>query len=232
MKIPFTGEPGSWVMFAIAYVTGIAKSDSLNIVHLMVLLSLSLFLMAKSPVATFLRRRDRTVLPYVIIYLGAGIVGCVYSIVVQPSLSFLYATGVPLIILYFVLAGKGFSVLSEAAGMAMMGLSATIAASIGGEISSKLHLFWLFFLFYFASSFRVRFTIARYRVMSGLYSGFLVLIGAATAYMGIWTFLVFIPLVEDIFSALTARREEFRTLGIIETVKSVIFAGLIIAIVR
>lgn len=228
MRIPFTNEPGSWVMFAIAFAVGTAKADRVDIFHLVIFISLSLFLAAKAPVGAVLKKKDKAVLPYVGAYIVIGLAGCLYSVVKQPSLAILYGAGLPLIVLYFLLNKKGFPVLSEASGMAMMGLAASIAASIHGESPPKLYLWAMFFLFYLASSFRVRFTIRKFRILSGIYSGILVSLGVLIAVQGRLLFLSFLPLIEDIYSSISGRKEDFKRLGIIESVKSLIFGLLIV----
>lgn len=228
MNIPCTKEHGAWVMFAIAFVTGMVKAGSMEALSLIVFVSMALFLMAKAPVATFFRRGDRSVLPFVALYLALGSAGCLYSIVKKPDLIFLYGAGIVLVILYFLFGRKSLPVLSEASAMATMGLVASIAASIGSEIVSHLYLWFMFFLFYLASSFRVRLTMKKYRVIGGAYSCLMVLLSGVMAFKGELMFLAFLPLMEDFYAALRGGREEFKRIGIIETVKSVIFALAVI----
>lgn len=230
MKIPFTKEPGSWVMFGIAFVTGAAKANEISCMTFVILVSLSLLLMAKAPLSILLKRRDRDIVLPLTGYILIGSAGCLYSIIKQPQLIALYAAGAILVSLYFTLGRKDFPVLSEASGMAIMGLAAAIAASAGNDISSKLYLWPVFFLFYLASSFRVRFAMMRYRIISGIYSGILIVASGIMAYAGRLVFLSFLPLAEDIYSAITGRKEDFKRLGIIETIKSVIFGLILISI--
>lgn len=230
MKIALTKEPGTWIMFAIAFITGAAKAGRVDSVTIVVFVSLSLFLMAKAPIASFLRNKDKSIIPTIILYIVAGSSGSLYSILKQPALILLYGCAIILIIAFFLFGRKGSPLLSEASGMAIMGLVACIAASLGGEISANLYLWLMFFVFYFASSLRVRFTIKKYRILSGIYSGLILLLSAFMVYMGRWIFLSFIPLVEDSYSALTGKREDFKRLGIKETIKAIVFALLVIII--
>lgn len=215
-------------MFAIAFITGVVKAGRIDSATLIVFVSLSLFLMSKAPVAGFLRNKEKSLLPSIFFYIIAGSAGSLYSILKQPSLILLYVSAVIFIIPYFLFARKGSPVLSEASGMAIMGLVACIAASIGSEIPPNLYLWPMFFFFYFASSLRVRFTIKKYRVISGLYSGIVLLASAIMVYMGRMIFISYLPLIEDIYAALTGKKDDFKRLGIIETIKSIAFAILIL----
>lgn len=228
LKLTYTKEPGTWVMFVIAFITGAAKAGRIDIKTIIVFISLSLLLMLKAPLSVFFKRKDPDSLPPIILYSVIGSAGCLYSIIKQPPIIFLYAAGLTLMLPYFVFLRKGLPVLSEACGMAAMGLVASIAASIGNRIYPNLYLWGMFFAFYFASSFRVRFMINKYRVLSGVYSGLIMLFSAVMAYAGKWMFVAFLPLIEDIYAAITGKRDDFKKLGIIETIKSVAFAFLLV----
>lgn len=230
MKIPYTKEHGAWVMFAIAFVTGTAKAERVDEVNLVLFLSMALFLMAKAPVSGFLRTSDKSGLPFIALYGALGAAGCLYSILRQPDLLVLYLAGLVLIFLYFIFARKGFPVLSEASAMAIMGLVAGISSSIGGDILSKLSLWLMFFLFYLASSFRVRLMMKKYRTIAVVYSSLMLLLSGVMTALGRSVFIAFLPLLEDLFAAQRGRKEEFKRIGIIETVKSIVFALLIIVI--
>lgn len=230
MKFIFTKEPGTWVMFAIAFVTGAIKTGTPDFIALLVFVSLTLFLLAKAPLASFLKSRDKGLLPLVIAFAAGGIAAGVYPVMTRPHLVLLYAAAAVLILFFFIFLKKGLPLLSDACGMAIMGDVACMAASINSSIQPNLYLWLFFFAFYFASSFRVRFTIRRYRVLSGVYSGLIVFAGLVMALEGRLLFLSFLPLVEDVYAALSGRRDDFKTLGIIETAKSILFAVILIAV--
>lgn len=230
MKFTFTREPGTWVMFIIAFITGAVKAGRPDLITLLVFVSLSLFLMAKAPLASFLKNRGKGLLPSIIAFAAGGTAEGIYPVMIKPHIVLLYAAAAVLILLFFIFLRKGFPMLSEACGMAIMGDVACMAASINSSIQPNLYLWLFFFAFYFASSFRVRFTIKRYRVLSGVYSGLIVFAGLVMALEGRLLFLSFLPLIEDVYAALTGRRDDFKTLGFIETAKSIIFAVILIAI--
>lgn len=217
-------------MFGIAFITGAIKAERITTLTIIVFISLSLFLAAKTPVSGFLKRRERSVLYSMGIFLLTGSFGCLYSALKQPWLIFLYAAGMILLILYFVLLRKGFPFISEACGMAIMGLVASIAASTAGETASAFYPGLMFFSFYLASSFRVRFAIARYRLISGIYSGIALLVSIIMVSAGRLIFLSFLPLTEDFYSSIKGKKESFKSLGIISTIKAIVFALLLIAL--
>lgn len=231
LKLLYTKEPGTWVMFVIAFITGIVKAGRADIATIIVFISLSLLLMLKAPLSAFFKRKDPDILPSIVLYSAVGSAGCLYSIIKQPSMIFLYAAGLVLVLPYFVFLRKGLPVLSEMCGMAVMGLVAGIAASIGSQIYPNLYLWGMFFVFYFASSFRVRLTIKKYRVMCVAYSGIVLLASILFAVAGhIWMYISFLPLAEDIYAAAVNKKESFKHLGIASTIKAIIFALLIIAL--
>lgn len=210
-------------MFGIAFITGVAKTGRPSIATIAVLVSLSLFLMSKAPLSAYLKRKKSGMVLPLAIYIIAGSAGCLYSVLMQPGLIALYFAGIILIALYFILMRKGMPVLSEASGMAVMGLVAAISASIGSDVRSSLYLWIMFFLFYLASSFRVRFIIMKYRIASGVYAGVIVAGSVVLAFTGRLIFLSFLPLIEDIFASIAPKNEDFKKLGIIETIKSIVF---------
>lgn len=230
MKLFYTKEPGTWVMFVIAFITGAIKAGSMDHVTVITFVSLSFFLMAKGPVASYLKKKDQAFLSSIVIYILIGSAGSLYSVLSRPYLVILYGAAFVLIVFFFFFLRKGFPLPAEVCGMAIMGIAAGIAASINGAILPNLYLSMIFFVFYIASSLRVRFTIKKYRVLSGVYSGIIILFSAAMIYTGNRLFVAFLPLIEDVYAAITGRKEDFRRLGIIETIKSVVFAFLLVAV--
>lgn len=228
LKLIYTKEPGTWVMFVIAFITGVAKAGSIDILTVTVFISLSLLLMLKAPLSVFFKRKDPDILPSIVLYSVLGSAGCLYSVIKQPPMIFLYAAGFALMLPYFVFLRKGFPLFSEACGMAIMGLVASIAASLGSRIYPTLYLWGLFFAFYFASSFRVRLAIKKYRTLCLVYSGMVLLLSVSLAVSGKqWIYLSFLPLTEDIYAVVANKKESFKQLGIISTIKAVIFATLV-----
>lgn len=215
-------------MFVIAFVSGAIKADRADLTTIIVFISLSLLLMLKAPLSVFFKRKDPDILPTIVFYAAVGFAGCLYSVFKQPPMIFLYAAGFVLMLPYFVLLRKGFPVAAEACGMAIMGLVAGMAASIGSrQIYPNLYLWGMFFVFYFASSFRVRLTIKKYRVMCFVYSGVVLLTSILFAVAGHkWIYISFLPLTEDIYAAAINKKESFKRLGIVSTIKAVIFALL------
>ncbi|MBI5026595.1 MAG: YwiC-like family protein [Nitrospirae bacterium] len=237
LKLPYTKEQGSWVMFIIAFSTGAIKTGNINITLSLVFLSLCLFLMAKSPAVNVIKRGNRGELPWISGYIIPGLAGFLYSTVKVPPLFSLYIAGITLIVLYLILNLKGIQVLSEASGMALMGLTAAIGASAAAGTLLNLYLWPMFFIFYFASSFRVRATIKRYRLIGMLYSGLVLSVSGIMVLKGVLLFLAFLPLFEDIYAFIKGRkvvdstlREDFKRLGIIETIKAIFFASILIFI--
>ena len=217
-------------MFGIAFITGAIKADRITALTIIVFISLSLFLTAKTPASNFLKRREKSVLYSMGIFLLPGSFGCLYSALKQPFLIFLYMPGMILLVLYFVLLRKGFPTLSEACGMAIMGLVASIAASVARGTASFFYLGLMFFSFYLASSFRVRFAVPRFRMISGIYSGIALLVSIIMVSAGRLIFLSFLPLTEDVYSSLKGKKESFKSLGIISTIKAIVFALLLIVL--
>lgn len=228
MRLFYTKEPGTWVMFLIAFIAGAIKAGSMDHVTVIVFVSLSLFLMAKGPVASYLKKKDQDLLWSIGIYILIGSAGSLYSILSRPYFIVLYGTAAVLIVFFFFFLRKGFPLFSEVCGMAIMGIAAGIAASINSAILPNLYLCLMFFAFYMASSFRVRFTIKKYRLLSGVYSGLIMLFSAVMVYTGNRMFVAFLPLIEDIYASISGKRDDFKRLGIIETIKSVVFAFLLV----
>jgi hypothetical protein len=230
--ILYTREYGSWVMCAVSFVAGTVKAGEVSALTAVVFLSVGLLLMAKAPAERLLRRPDGLALRSLLIFALPALAGVAYSVFMQESLIYLYLSGVGVLALYVLIRGKGYLVAEEAAGMAVMGLVAAIAASLGGDAASHLYLWPLFSAFYFSSSLRVRLAKPLYRVLSGAYSGALLLSGVVLAFIGHLLMLSFLPLLEDLYAVVRGRREPFKRLGIIESAKAVVFAALVIVFTR
>ena len=231
--LPFTKEPGSWVMFAVAFFTGAAVSG-FTPRAVLVFAALALVLMAKAPLLGYLRKGEKDALGGLLPYLLPGLGILSWSVWMNPPLAFLYLAGGLLFALYYYLEKRKKLPLiySEAAGMAVMGLAAVIGASLAGDMAPWTYLWPMFFVFYFASSFRVRLFSKdrKYRLMGVIYSGAVLLSSAALALKGHLIFISFLPLVEDLYSSLRPRKEKFRAIGLKEAVKAVIFAAILIAV--
>jgi hypothetical protein len=228
----YTREYGSWVMCAVSFAAGTVKAGGVSALTPVVFLSIGLLLMAKAPAERLLRRPDRVALRSLLLFGVPALAGVAYSVLRQPSLTYLYLSGVGVLALYVLIRGRGYLVAEEASGMAVMGLVAAIAASLGGEVASHLYLWPLFFAFYFSSSLRVRLGKPLYRLLSGAYSGLLLLSGVVLAFAGNLLLLAFLPLLEDLYAAMRGGREPFKRVGIIESVKAVVFASLVLLFSR
>ena len=228
-------EPGAWVMFLAAFAAGTAVSGRFVTISAIVFFSLAFLLLAKSPLLSMIRGRRWEYLPDMAALVLPAAAGISYSAWLYPSLGLLYGAGAALMALnYYLDAGSGRfrHLYAEACGMAIMGLVATIASSVSGGISRHLVLGGAFFLFYFASSFRVR-----YAVLPGLrrigmvYCALLVAGGIAAAAFSHPAGLAFLPLIEDIGASLKTgkRKLGLKRIGLLSTAKVLVFAVLIAA---
>ncbi len=236
--LPYTREPGSWVMFLMAFAAGTAVGGRLVTMSVIVFVSMALMLLARTPVFHMVRGRKWEFLPDVALLVLPALVGIFYSAWLYPALGLLYAAGAPLFALAYYFEGRRGKlppVFAEACGMAIMGLVAAIASSVTGGIGRHLYLWAVFSLFYFASSFRVRYAnFPGYRRIGALYCGLLITGGVAAAWLGHPVFLAFLPLAEDFYSALRpgGRKLKFRQIGLISTVKALVFAAIVVAFGR
>jgi hypothetical protein len=192
-RLSLSAEPGSWVMFIAAFAAGSAKAAGFGVVNLAVFFSLGLMLLAKpSASRVYKKNYGENLFTLVVLFVPAA-AGLVYSAFLQPPLVPLYIAGALLFLLHIASFSRGRLVLSEAFGMALMGLSAYIAASMGGGIGSGIYLWPMFFVFYLASSFRVRLGIKRYRLVAILFNGAVLASSLFLAALGNLLFLAFLP---------------------------------------
>ncbi len=227
-KLLYTAEPGSWVMFLAAFAAGAAKAASFGIESATVLLTLFLFLLAKSPALKLIKNREPQAVWSALVLGVPAISGLVFSAMRGPFLLPLYAAGGALLALNLLSARRGHLLRAEAFGMAVMGLAAVMAESAGDGRPAGLYLWPIFFAFFFSSSFRVRLAVKKYRIIGALYAGAILTASAALALMGHLLFIAFSPLLEDFYSALKGGREKFREIGLKEAAKTAIFAAIVI----
>ncbi len=233
--LSWTREPGAWVMLLVAFAAGTAVSGRFVTISVIVFFSLVLLLLAKSPALFMIRGRRWEFLPDMAALVLPAVAGIFYSAWLYPPLGFLYGAGAALVALNYHFGGKGGKfqhVFAEACGMAVMGLVATIASSLSGGILRHLYLGAFFFLFYLASSFRVRYAGSPgFRRIGMIYSALLVAGGIAAAALAHPAGLSFLPLVEDFYSSLKIgkQRPALRRIGLISTAKALVFAVLIVA---
>ncbi len=239
---PYTKEPGPWIMFLAAYISGVFVAGGPRVITVIVLVSLSILLLIKSPVANMLRTRRAGQLFHSGLAMLAlpAFAGLGYSLWLYPPLGLLYAAGALLLALNYYFEGKRTvfpPVYSEACGMAVMGLAAVIGASVAGGILKGLYLWPLFSLFYLASSFRVRYQgrkKKKYRKTGGMYSGALLFGGLAGAALGHMVLLAFLPLAEDVFSAVRqpGEKQKLRQIGMLSAAKVIVFSALVVLLSR
>lgn len=228
-------EPGAWVMFLAAFSSGAAVSGRFVMVSAIVFFSLVLMLLAKSPLLSMIRGRRWEYLPDMAALVLPAAAGISYSAWLCPPLGLLYGAALGLMALNYYLEGRGKRFLAEACGMAIMGLVAVIASSVSGGVTRHLFLGAAFFLFYFASSFRVRYaTFPGLRRTGLIYCSLLVAGGVAAALFSHPAGLAFLPLIEDIVASLKTveqkQKPKLRRLGLISTAKVLFFAVLIVAL--
>lgn len=231
--ISYTKEPGSWIMFVTAFAAGMWIGGGPRTITVIIFVSLSLFLLIKAPAVQMIRSGKPDPLPALAMLALPGAAGLAYSVWLYPPLSFLYTAGALLFALNYFFErkrGKPSQLYAQACGMAIMGEVAVISSSAAGAIEKHLYLWALFFLFYLASPFRVRFSsgVKKYRLIGGIYSGALLAGGVAGAALGYPALLAFLPLSEDVYSALTGRKFKLKQIGVISTIKTVIFAAVIV----
>ncbi len=238
----YTKEPGSWIMFLAACISGVLAAGGPRVITAIVFVSLSVLLLIKTPVVNMLRTRRagqlfKSGLATLALPASAGLA---YSIWLYPPLGLLYAGGALLLALNYYFEGKRTAsppIFAEVCGMAVMGLVAVIGASLAGGISRYLYLWPLFSLFYFASSFRVRYQGRKqkiYRLAGGIYSGALLVSGLAAAALGHPVLLAFLPLAEDVFSAVRqpAENKKLKQIGLLSAAKVIVFAALVVFLGR
>ena len=223
-------------MFLAAFAAGVLVSGGPRMITAIVFVSLTLLLLVKTPAVNMIRSSNLDRLPDLAMLALPGFAGLAYSAWLSPSLGLLYAAGALLFALNYYFGKDGKSkkfppIYAEGFGMAIMGQVAVISSSVTGGIGKHLYLWAMFSLFYFASCFRVRYPgLKRYRPIGAVYSGALLLAGLAGAALGHPVLLAFLPLAEDVWSAVKRRekKEKFRQIGLLSTAKVLVFAAILV----
>lgn len=239
MTLPFPKEHGVWAMLATSLVIGFAVVGAFDGAGLSMAASLAFLLMLKAPLKSFLRRRRRNDLLWAALYLSAsglfllpflpritGSLATLTALVMIPSVP-IYLTGLA--------RKKEMQIAYEIPAMALLSLAAAFAYTGSGGTSTRIMVsIWLLgFLYYASSSFRVRFHPGSPSRATGLFYDTVligtVLIALILGWIPVAAGAAFLPLLEDVWRGFHPKKERFSDLGKIELVKTVFFAGLLIA---
>ncbi|MDA8173348.1 MAG: hypothetical protein M0018_02015 [Nitrospiraceae bacterium] len=235
-------EPGSWVMFLAAWWTGAAVSaapavsdggaPAITPFSVLVFLAFCALLLIKPAAPAALKQRAFRPVLYMALPPLAVLAGAAW---LKPSLASFYLAGGVLMAIYFFIERKSHFY-AEIAGMAVMGLAAAVSVAVnnwnavwndGGPLPG-IRLGLLFFAFFLSSPLRVRLASPKYRKAAIVYSGVILACSISAGLSGHPVFFAFLPLAEDLFSAIRKRtKENFRAIGITESVKTVTFAILV-----
>jgi hypothetical protein len=220
-------EYGSWSVLLIAFAVGLGVSRAFPLPALPVLAALCLLINSKQAYAKW--SRNPSVTSHVLVFFAqaipaAAILAAVYHDGLVLLLPFLLFPVLYLILFRF--AGEHF-VLTELLGFALLSISAVLAKFlvVGGV---DVRLFVATALYFTAGVFKIKAVLlkkTRYRVLAVLAALF-----AVYAYQRFHIALVILlPLVENVFMAITLYKVRLQTTGWIEVAKSLLFLGLCIA---
>ena len=223
----FLKEYGSWSVLIVAYGIGLGVSRAFPWQAVPVLFALALLINSKQAYTKWVRQR--TVRRHLLVFLGQLAAAAVILIPV-------YGPGIPQLLpllvfpaAYLLLnrfAGEHF-VLTELLGFALLSLAAVLAKFLVVE-GVDVRLFVATALYFTAGVFKVKSVLLKKtldRVLTVVYVLF-----AAYAYRRFQiSFIILLPLVENIFMALTLYKVRLQTTGWIEVVKSLLFLALMAA---
>jgi len=241
--IPFPKEHGVWAMLFTSLAIGFAVAGRITGAGAGVCLSLSMLLMLKAPLREMFRgRRTPRLTAWALLYSFLGGLSILPFLPrVTPELAVLTGAVMGICVpvyLYGLARRREMQARFEIPAMALISLSAAFAyRSAGGEDGGLLLRLWLLcFLFYAASSFRVRSTPRSATRIPGLaYTGVVLILAGGAALTGTLpplAALAFAPLLEDLWRGLRPRKESFSALGRIELAKTLVFAVLLVAAFR
>lgn len=223
----FLKEYGSWSVLIVAYGIGLGVSRAFPWQAVPVLFALALLINSKQAYTKWVRQR--TVRRHLLVFLGQLAAAAVILIPV-------YGPGIPQLLpllvfpaAYLLLnrfAGEHF-VLTELLGFALLSLAAVLAKFLVVE-GVDVRLFVATALYFTAGVFKVKSVLLKKaldRVLTVVYVLF-----AAYAYRRFQiSFIILLPLVENIVMALTLYKVRLQTTGWIEVVKSLLFLALMAA---
>jgi YwiC-like protein len=219
-------EYGSWSVLLISFLTGLGVSRRFPWQALPVFLALALLINSKQAYTKWVRGSGaKRALPLFLAQIGGAAV----------ILLAVYGGGVPQLLPLLVLPaayllmnrlGGEHLALTELLGFALLSLAAVLAKFLVVE-GTDVRLYVAVALYFTAGVFKVKTILLRktvYRILTVLYVLF-----AAYAYRRFHiSWIILLPLVENIVMAATLYRVRLQTTGWIEVAKSLIFFGLML----
>jgi len=236
MKIPFVKEHGSWVVFILSSIAGIAAGLRVRPWHMerasffepiMTIIGLIFLINSKAPLASALRTKTEK-RAYFTWFVFFSLSGTLFLIPFLYDGLKTFIVFLPLVMSYVILLSLDMehNIFTELLGFAILALSAPIVYFIvTGEMSYRLYFMVL--IFFAAGVFKVRMRIKKdlaYRLLMVFYCA-----GSLLVFFFLnMHFLILAPFVENIVSAIRVRDEKLRTIGNIELFKGLIFTALLI----
>jgi hypothetical protein len=239
MTIPFPKEHGVWAMLAVSVIIGSGAAGSFTTASAALSISLFFLLTSKAPIRSLLRGDDKNSIWWCLAYLTLSGLFMLPMIPLMSIDLFILTTAVMLpavpIYLYAMWKKREMRIGYEIPAMLLLALAAPFAyAAAGGtQLKVMLILLALCFLYYAASSFRVRSTPGSKSLKAGLAYDTLLIAGvamaASSALIPPLAALGFLPILENAWRALSPKKEKLSQLGRVEVIKIVIFATFMIA---
>jgi hypothetical protein len=223
----FLKEYGSWSVLIIAYLIGLGVSRGFTWLAIPVFLALGFLINSKQAFMKWSRRpEDRKSLQ---IFLGqVGIATIILLAVFGRDVPLL----LPLLIFpaaYLVsnkLGGEHF-ILTELLGFALISLAAVLAKFLIVE-GVDVRLFVAVALYFTAGVFKVKAVLFR-KAKDRVYTVLYVLFAVYAYHRFHISFLILLPLADNLIVAATLYKVKLQTTGWIEVAKSLLFLGLMIA---
>lgn len=235
MKIPFVREWGSWAVFISSWLAALivgmrmrpweAGRDFLGLT-VYTILGLTFLINSKNPLTSVLKTRgkNKESVLWSLFFCSVGI--ALLTPFLKEGIQEFWLFSL-LVLSYgiLLLSGKEHHIIAELNGFAMLTLSAPIVYyAVTGEVS--MNLYAAVTLFFSAGVLKVKVRLKKtafYRWIMVLYC---VIAAVVYSLLNIST-IILLPLIENVFSALTMREEKLKTTGNTELVKGIIFVILL-----
>jgi len=245
-NIPFPKEYGSWGILLTSCVVGISVSHIQLTMSLLYVLGISLLFMVKAPLGSFMRQRNKSTFIFTTIYTVLGLVLLMPGLFQISLKNILTLSLIPFltIILYALSAyiHKERTFIVELFAMATLTLPILFFEIISkNKINKEMVIIWFFtFIYFSASIFKVKMLIFDkqiYKISNLVYIITILIFITILVYFHIFTWLAFIlfsPLLDNILSTFFhyENKKKLKLVGIIELIKGVVFAIILIYITR
>lgn len=227
MKKYLLKEYGSWGVMTLAFLGGIWGGGGFRTQHILVFLAISLAINAKQAFTVWMRSADAAKKRALAIFLLQAVTAAVIFVAVfgRGLVSLLPYAIIPIVYLILLKFRGEHSLITEISGFCLLTLAALVAQVVSSG-TPDIRLYIVVALFYVAGVLKVRIQFQKKMIHRVIMIGYVAVVFLVYWMLGI-SALLLLPLLDNVFFAVTLYKTKLSFTGWLEVTKGIVFIVLL-----